>query len=102
MSRMSFSLTSMICSLVSSSSASGTVVGLDLQAIAERDLVAHPERVHEEVDLAAVGVVEVQAALARVHRVEGDVRLVAGSRSSWSAAPAPFLVTAKSRSLYSR
>jgi hypothetical protein len=51
---------------------------LDLEAISERDLVAHTERVHEEVDLAAMVLVEVQPALMRMHRVEGDVGLVAG------------------------
>src|SRR6185295_10498483 len=46
---------------------------------AQRDLVAHAEGVDEQVDLAAVDVVVVEAALTSVHGVEGDVGLVAGS-----------------------
>jgi hypothetical protein len=52
--------------------------GLDLEPFSEWDLVAHPKHVHEEVDLAAMVLIEVQRALAGVHRVEGDVGLVAG------------------------
>ena len=45
--------------------------------VLERDLVAHPERAHEHVDLAAVRVVEEEQPLLRVHGVERGVRLVA-------------------------
>jgi hypothetical protein len=51
--------------------------GVELEALGERDLVAHAEGADEDVDLPAVVVVEEQRALARVHRVERDVRVVA-------------------------
>ena len=69
MSRTSFSFSSMIWSFVSSSSASGTVSLVDGEPALERDLVAHPERADEDVDLAAVRVVvEEEPLLARSSR----------------------------------
>ena len=77
-SRMSFSLSWMIWSLVSSSSASGTVVVARLEPVGQRDLMTHAERADEDVDLAPVlGVVE-QHALLAVHRVERPRGLIAG------------------------
>ena len=77
-SRTSFSFSSMIWSFVSSELGERDgVAASTLEPALERDLVAHAERADEHVDLPAVRVVEEEQPLARVHRVEADVRLVA-------------------------
>ena len=93
-SRTSFSFSSAICSLVTSSSASGSVSRLQLEALGDRDLVRHLEAADEDVDLTLVLVVEEQQPLGPVESVEGHVRLVARAAEQPLGGPEePFAVT---------
>ena len=60
--------------------------------------MAHRERADEDVDLAVVGAVEEEHALAAVQGVEGDLRLVALGPEELAVAPTPFFAVTKSRS----
>jgi hypothetical protein len=76
--------------------------GIEHEPVAKGDLVAHPEHMHEEVDVAVMVLVEVEPALVGVHRVEGEVGLAAGPPQDLVGRARPFLGRGEGEVLGSR